>query len=598
MSNKAASLNTSPRVSSYVTPQNIITQMQSGHGFTTTNGDASSNLNDTSNFVIGTQAATLVTQGTGLTTYLLHKGLPAVDMTNKQYVVVLECDDLTHISSGSLQFYAGTGASSSTTYQWKLAAGGTIDQNLIQKGNWIYIVLNFADATISGSPVRSAITDYYIHIADDNTGNKVTVRLNAIYAIPDSNSQGGYGVSYPNGVVSVCLDDGFSSQWTNAKPYLDTNNIPPSAFVIWDQIGNTGRMTLSQYLTAQDICGWDIHAHSMTDYDHAQAFDNITTAELEANIQNQTAIMAAQGFQGQGSAYPKGQLTPTVRTVLRRFFQFVRGTSNVTLETLPPSDVFNLRAVSSISPLSGGYSPSLITASGTGLIDQTVTNHRWLILVFHKIIGNVTSMNNTTGTTYRIVYSDTTPPYNTGTSITTQGFTPSGLNGTFTVTGSGTTGGFGYCDVNVGSTPGNATVMGTALSATTDLDLATFQAIINKIVSSGVAVKTMSAVFNGLYANTGAAPITKSANYTMNVTDGEVFVDATSAAITITLPDATKCIDGRTRSIKDWKGKAATHNITIATTGGQTIDGLNTKVMAAGYQNVTLKSDGSNWSIL
>jgi hypothetical protein len=590
-------LPTSPKVTPYVLPQVIVTQFQAGNGFTFTAADGSSTVNDTSNFVIGSQCAKLVTAGAGATTFLLHKGLPAVDMTGKQFVVVIEVDDLTHISSGTLAFLAGSGASSNTSYQWQLASGGTIDQNLIQAGLWIYCTLSFADATVNGSPVKTALTDFYVKVNDDNTGNKVTVRVNAIYAVPDASgtaASGGQG--YPDGVVSICFDDGFTSQLTNAKPLMDSYGWQPSTYVIWDQIGLSGRLTLTQYQNMQDISGWDVNCHSLTDADHATAFDNLTAAELENNVSQQQAIMAACGFQGTGSAYPKGQLTPPVRAMCRKYFSYVRGTYNKTLETWPPADIFNLRAVSSISPLSGGYSPTSISGAG-GLIEKTATYKRWLILVFHKIIGNVTSCTNTTGTTYRIVYSDTSAPYSTGTSVTLQGFTPSGLNGTYTITATGTTGGNGYVEVSIPANPGNATVQGTALSATTDLDLAAYTAILSKINTTGVPVRTVAQVISSLGGTSTAAPITSTASYTMAPYDAGVLADSTSGAVTVTLPSAALCVDGRPRYVKDWKGQAATNNITIATTGGQTIDGASSLVISTAYGGYTLVSDGSNWSV-
>ena len=91
--------------------------------------------------------------------------------------------------------------------------------------------------------------------------------------------------------------------------------------------------------------------------------------------------------------------------------------------------------------------------------------------------------------------------------------------------------------------------------------------------------------------------ITKAAGYTMTINDGTVLTDSTAAASTITLPTAVG-IPGKIFTVKDWKGQAATNNITVATTSSQTIDGAASKVINTNYGYYRLKSDNANWSTL
>ena len=79
--------------------------------------------------------------------------------------------------------------------------------------------------------------------------------------------------------------------------------------------------------------------------------------------------------------------------------------------------------------------------------------------------------------------------------------------------------------------------------------------------------------------------------------DQVILVDATSAIRTITLPSSVG-ITGILYTVKDWKGNCSTHNITIATTSSQTIDGSSTIVMSTNYQVVRVVSDGSNWCVI
>jgi hypothetical protein len=84
------------------------------------------------------------------------------------------------------------------------------------------------------------------------------------------------------------------------------------------------------------------------------------------------------------------------------------------------------------------------------------------------------------------------------------------------------------------------------------------------------------------------------ANYTILSTDYLIVYTSLTTGRTATLPTAVS-ITGREYVVKDETGSAGTNNITIATTGGQTIDGAATKVINANYGVVKVYSNGANW---
>jgi len=77
---------------------------------------------------------------------------------------------------------------------------------------------------------------------------------------------------------------------------------------------------------------------------------------------------------------------------------------------------------------------------------------------------------------------------------------------------------------------------------------------------------------------------------------GELVKVNTAAATTVTLPSAVGIAGQRVR-IQDATGTAATHNITVATTGGQTVDGSAPAAIATNNGGTTYVSDGANWTI-
>jgi len=83
-------------------------------------------------------------------------------------------------------------------------------------------------------------------------------------------------------------------------------------------------------------------------------------------------------------------------------------------------------------------------------------------------------------------------------------------------------------------------------------------------------------------------------NYTATVYDQTVLGNATSGAITITLP-AVANVTGMVYIIK--KTDASANAVTVATTGAETIDG-ETTIALNRYDSLAVVSDGSNWSVI
>jgi hypothetical protein len=86
---------------------------------------------------------------------------------------------------------------------------------------------------------------------------------------------------------------------------------------------------------------------------------------------------------------------------------------------------------------------------------------------------------------------------------------------------------------------------------------------------------------------------TRTANYTLTDTDGVIFADATSGAITLTLPTAV----GRSGKVFVLKRINTNNNdVTIALTGGQTLDQFTTYPLVNPYDAVRVVSTGSAWA--
>lgn len=87
----------------------------------------------------------------------------------------------------------------------------------------------------------------------------------------------------------------------------------------------------------------------------------------------------------------------------------------------------------------------------------------------------------------------------------------------------------------------------------------------------------------------------KTAAYTITTSDDIVLCNASSGAFTVTLPTASGNT-GLQFVVK--RLNSGSNAVTVATAGGQTIDGASTVSLSSQYEFITLVSDGSNWFLI
>ena len=122
--------------------------------------------------------------------------------------------------------------------------------------------------------------------------------------------------------------------------------------------------------------------------------------------------------------------------------------------------------------------------------------------------------------------------------------------------------------------------------------------------ANDVTIKTADnltgALATAAFENDEATPvtpvITKSANYTVQVSDkGKVIhADATGASLTITLLSAATAGDGFRITVKH---TGSANEVTVAASGGDTLDGTSSFLLDAQNETIVCVSDGANWSI-
>ena len=91
--------------------------------------------------------------------------------------------------------------------------------------------------------------------------------------------------------------------------------------------------------------------------------------------------------------------------------------------------------------------------------------------------------------------------------------------------------------------------------------------------------------------------IKRDADANASAADHFIGVDTTTQAVTIKLPSTSGIAVGKIFLIKDEGGNAGKNPITVATSGGATIDGASSIKLQSDYAAINLYYNGTEWSI-
>lgn len=102
-------------------------------------------------------------------------------------------------------------------------------------------------------------------------------------------------------------------------------------------------------------------------------------------------------------------------------------------------------------------------------------------------------------------------------------------------------------------------------------------------------------------SSTTVAFVTKTANYTILVTDHIIYVDSSGGAFTLTLPNPTTVSTStatQTFIIIDTTGNLSTNNVTLARFSAEKIEGLaSSKLLETDWGSYTITTNNTDWFV-
>lgn len=306
----------------------------------------------------GTQSYKMTTDGDGVAMFA-RSGLlsPLLDFTGQTLTLQFQTDAIEALTEITVYLTSDNFATAFYIFPFDNAS-----TNYIKNGDWVTMTMNFADVLVTGAPARNAINNIQIRVKD-SADQVVNVNFASIGMTPEP----------PAGMLSFTFDDGWVSQYDEAKKKMSEYGYPGTAYAIKANAGTAGFMTVAQMRDLEDLHGWEIAAH------HETNLTTLTLAQAEAVIKAEKQWLIDNGFT-RGTdhfAIPNGAFDQSLLELFQRYFRTARTIAG-TAETFPPADWRRLRVFNVLN--------TTTTTAIANAVDAARTNNYWLILVFHKIV--------------------------------------------------------------------------------------------------------------------------------------------------------------------------------------------------------------------
>lgn len=372
-----------------------VSTLQSGHGWVVS-GALSSNLNDTTQPVLGTQCATF-TSNTNAAAATLTKSSLTLDLTGTRQLRLLVKVTNIDMLQGLLLYVSSDNMVANFTAINIQSAQTDPNIRWLKEGEWKWVTVNLASGVATGTPNFAAVDSLRLRVTS-TSGKSSTVAVQAVQVIERKSFASA-------GVVCFTYDDSYRNQYAVAKQHLDKYGFPGTAFTITSNVrdgdaGNTTWLTTAMLQDLHNYSGWEVALHANTLAEHARGFsgatnadtgtvygtDPLTDAELDASITAQIDWIMSYGLSNGflGHCYPQGRFNNRVRHQMRNRLAYARANTGVTngMETLPMADPYAIRSYY--------LDNTTVLATEQARIDACAANGGLLVYTAHDIVTSPT----------------------------------------------------------------------------------------------------------------------------------------------------------------------------------------------------------------
>jgi peptidoglycan/xylan/chitin deacetylase (PgdA/CDA1 family) len=262
------------------------------------------------------------------------------------------------------------GSSARDFHSWTITPDGWGRPTAFTTGELVVLTLTYADAQITGSPDRAAITRWEL-LAADNGSEPVAVELARVGSMPEP-------ARYPAGAICLTFDDSYPSQHEFAFPAMTEAGLRGTLAPIIGRFDQPGYLTSAQVADLA-AAGWEISAHALSDESHSRGLQKSTLQERDAELSGLLAWHAEHGYPTDTYSYPGGWYDAEAGVRVLQDFAGVRSAYGELRETWPPAQPDRVRAV----VIKGATHPDL--KAYLGEIRRAQEHRALVVLVFHTL---------------------------------------------------------------------------------------------------------------------------------------------------------------------------------------------------------------------
>ena len=346
-------------------------------------------ITGTVNYVGGNAGADATAPVIGSTNYYVNSGgaqsygqsvdwvsLPAQNMVGKGLLLMMKATNMQNLQF--LTVYASSVNTFASYFRYRVQVPFS-GKSPLTEGRWGRVFIpwsNFYLLSQTGTPDASAITAIRINPVDFGGGNSARIDLGSkigIYTEPGT-----------TGNVMWSFDD----SWTSAldmAPKLAEYGHRATMHPIVERLDQATWLTTADLVKFQNLYGWEIGAHCMTNAQHAN-MTAMTTAQIDAMMVSLRGWQRTNGFQSPAFAYPIGPYNETVNAAIAPHYSYARTND----EYQSPSRLANPLGASAVALSATANNLTSLKA----MADKAVANKSTVHFIVHKLLTSGTPTTN------------------------------------------------------------------------------------------------------------------------------------------------------------------------------------------------------------
>jgi peptidoglycan/xylan/chitin deacetylase (PgdA/CDA1 family) len=343
--------------------------------------NATFNLNDTSETMLGSNSVTMTTDGTGAATLsYVSVDVSKFSLVGRGLVIWLKVTNIDSINNLSIK--VATSNAFTAAYAASLPVANGSGKSPLKNGELFPVYLSSANFYVNnGSPTLDNLTSIRISMGDKAGPPAPSVTIAGVASYEDKPRK------FPRGVISICFDDTLVSHATIAAPKLANYGFPATEYTVYDTVGSGAQyLTLDQLRRLKEANGWEIAAHASTVAAHVD-WSSQTRTWVENELAAQKAWQDANDFPTRTFAYPIGPFTSAIARQVEKQYDSARSTYGWTNSAAEPHK-YRL----SCYVVNAAYDP----AWAQTIIDRMVERQAgWTIFMFHGLVESGATGNDT-----------------------------------------------------------------------------------------------------------------------------------------------------------------------------------------------------------